>query len=255
VNISFFHAVKALALRVPLSRAHEIGAYSLLPVFNSIAGRTSSGSARRITARRESCTKLVPLTTTVWNVPIRVCCIFSFHLRCLIFHSIVKDGLLIRIATTKRSDNFASLPILIPTHLVCDYYCFPIWPSLAHFRSNRRPYTRRRPRGSLPHTSAHHSTNKILLSIQWEAYTLGRAPPAPEPGVDLTRAQQNALAANLELARGAGSRYLVQRWTDGTLCDKTGKGREVEVQVSSSQHTNRFKENQPVWHSSIALRR
>lgn len=39
------------------------------------------------------------------------------------------------------------------------------------------------------------------------------------------------VAANLELARGAGSRYLVQRWGDGTMCDKTGKPREVEVQV------------------------
>ncbi|KAJ7273628.1 hypothetical protein B0H12DRAFT_1090273 [Mycena haematopus] len=63
----------------------------------------------------------------------------------------------------------------------------------------------------------------------WEAYTLGRAPPAPEPGADLTVAQQDAVAANLELARTAGSRYLVQRWGDGTLCDKTGKPREVEV--------------------------
>ena len=44
-------------------------------------------------------------------------------------------------------------------------------------------------------------------------------------------ADHGALAANLELARGAGSRYLVQRWGDGTLCDKTGKLREIEVQV------------------------
>ncbi|KAF7363363.1 PRKCSH domain-containing protein [Mycena sanguinolenta] len=71
----------------------------------------------------------------------------------------------------------------------------------------------------------------------WEAYTLGRAPPAPEPGADLTVAQQNALAANLELARTAGSRYLVQRWGDGTLCDKTGKPREVEVQFHCSMAT------------------
>jgi hypothetical protein len=46
-------------------------------------------------------------------------------------------------------------------------------------------------------------------------------------------ADHGALAANLELARGAGSRYLVQRWGDGTLCDKTGKRREIEVQVGS----------------------
>ncbi|KAJ7156062.1 hypothetical protein C8R43DRAFT_422916 [Mycena crocata] len=71
----------------------------------------------------------------------------------------------------------------------------------------------------------------------WESYTLGRAPPTPEPGADLTVAQQDALAANLELARSAGSRYLVQRWGDGTICDKTGKPREVEVQFHCSMAT------------------
>ncbi|KAJ8457197.1 hypothetical protein ONZ51_g11673 [Trametes cubensis] len=45
----------------------------------------------------------------------------------------------------------------------------------------------------------------------WEAYTLGRAPPTLEAGAELTTAEA-AAAANLELARGAGSRYLVQRW-------------------------------------------
>ncbi|KAJ7098009.1 hypothetical protein B0H15DRAFT_1009151 [Mycena belliarum] len=71
----------------------------------------------------------------------------------------------------------------------------------------------------------------------WESYTLGRAPPTPAPGTDLTAAQQDALAANLELARTAGSRYLVQRWGDGTICDKTGKPREVEVQFHCSMAT------------------
>ncbi|KAF8797944.1 hypothetical protein BYT27DRAFT_7178207 [Phlegmacium glaucopus] len=69
---------------------------------------------------------------------------------------------------------------------------------------------------------------------EWESYTLGRAPANSEPGVDLTVAEQNARAANLELARSAGSRYLVQRWGDGTICDKTGKSREVEVQFHCS---------------------
>ena len=45
-------------------------------------------------------------------------------------------------------------------------------------------------------------------------------------------ADQLPRAANLEVAHGPGSRYLVQRWGDGTFCDKTGKPREVEVQVS-----------------------
>ena len=52
--------------------------------------------------------------------------------------------------------------------------------------------------------------------------------------MDLTVAQESAVAANLELAREAGSRYLVQRWGDGEICDKTGKRREVEVQVRST---------------------
>jgi len=44
-----------------------------------------------------------------------------------------------------------------------------------------------------------------------------------------------ALANNLELARqGAGQRYLVQRWGDGTVCDKTGRPREIEVQFHCS---------------------
>lgn len=51
---------------------------------------------------------------------------------------------------------------------------------------------------------------------------------------------------SLELAHGVGKpgtkndddtigdekRYLVQRWTGGTLCDKTGVDRSIEVQVS-----------------------
>lgn len=65
---------------------------------------------------------------------------------------------------------------------------------------------------------------------QWEAYDLGRA-PEPGSGADVGMADHGALAANLELARGAGSSYLVQRWGDGTKCDKTGKRREIEVQV------------------------
>ncbi|PCH38090.1 hypothetical protein WOLCODRAFT_161294 [Wolfiporia cocos MD-104 SS10] len=69
---------------------------------------------------------------------------------------------------------------------------------------------------------------------EWESYTLGRAPPEFEAGADLTVAEAAALATNIELARGAGSRYLVQRWGDGTYCDKTGRKREIEVQFHCS---------------------
>ncbi|KAF7304786.1 PRKCSH domain-containing protein [Mycena kentingensis (nom. inval.)] len=68
----------------------------------------------------------------------------------------------------------------------------------------------------------------------WEAYTLGRA---PQTGSELAVPDPNAAAANLELAQSAHSRYLVQRWGDGTLCDKTGKPREVEVQFHCSMTT------------------
>ncbi|KAI0807458.1 hypothetical protein C8Q74DRAFT_63887 [Fomes fomentarius] len=68
---------------------------------------------------------------------------------------------------------------------------------------------------------------------EWEAYMLGRAPPTLEAGAELTPAEV-AAAANLELARGAGSRYLVQRWGEGTYCDKMGRKREVEIQFHCS---------------------
>ncbi|EPQ58204.1 hypothetical protein GLOTRDRAFT_126693 [Gloeophyllum trabeum ATCC 11539] len=51
--------------------------------------------------------------------------------------------------------------------------------------------------------------------------------PCPEPGAELTVSEEAALAADVELARDAGSNYLVQRWGDGTICDKTGKHRKV----------------------------
>ncbi|KAI0318645.1 hypothetical protein OF83DRAFT_1231961 [Amylostereum chailletii] len=73
---------------------------------------------------------------------------------------------------------------------------------------------------------------------EWEAYDLGRAPPVPD-GVtgDVALAEQSALAASVELARGSSSRYLVQRWGDGTVCDKTGRRREIEVQFHCSMTT------------------
>ncbi|KAK7467006.1 Protein OS-9 [Stygiomarasmius scandens] len=66
----------------------------------------------------------------------------------------------------------------------------------------------------------------------WESYTLGKA-PTTETDLSVSQ-QQNENSNALQLARGGGSRYLVQTWTDGTICDKTGKGREVEVQFHCS---------------------
>lgn len=62
---------------------------------------------------------------------------------------------------------------------------------------------------------------------------MGRAPTAPEADAQMAVADQIPQVANLEVAHGPGTRYLVQRWSDGTYCDKTGKPREVEVQVST----------------------
>ncbi|KAF8522194.1 hypothetical protein BU17DRAFT_87289 [Hysterangium stoloniferum] len=71
---------------------------------------------------------------------------------------------------------------------------------------------------------------------EWESYTLGKSPSA-ESTTDgqLSVNDELTLANNLELARqGAGQRYLVQRWGDGTVCDKTGRPREIEVQFHCS---------------------
>ena len=86
-----------------------------------------------------------------------------------------------------------------------------------------------------------------LPPTQWEAYTLGQAPAAtPESGADLTVAEQNALAVNLELVRGTSSRYLIQRWGDGTVCDKTGREREIEIQVDRFPRWPRDRDVEPV---------
>lgn len=39
---------------------------------------------------------------------------------------------------------------------------------------------------------------------------------------------------SVSFAENASNRYLVQRWSDGTTCDKTGQPREVEVQIHCS---------------------
>ncbi|KAL4068011.1 hypothetical protein J3A83DRAFT_4097720 [Scleroderma citrinum] len=69
---------------------------------------------------------------------------------------------------------------------------------------------------------------------EWEAFTLGRAPTAPETDAEMAVADRIPYVANLEVGHGPGTRYLVQRWSDGTYCDKTGKPREVEVQFHCS---------------------
>ncbi|KAK8847521.1 hypothetical protein IAR55_005379 [Kwoniella newhampshirensis] len=68
-----------------------------------------------------------------------------------------------------------------------------------------------------------------------------------------TNALEQSLSSTTSVAKGTGlgelttpavsfgldasSRYLVQKWSDGTRCDKTGRPREVEVQVHCSMTT------------------
>ncbi|KZT60428.1 hypothetical protein CALCODRAFT_492479 [Calocera cornea HHB12733] len=66
----------------------------------------------------------------------------------------------------------------------------------------------------------------------FEAYTLGVSPMQKAEDRDVALRANN----NLEL-RGIGQRYLVQTWSDGTVCDKSGRSREVEVQFHCSMTT------------------
>ncbi|KAH7340232.1 hypothetical protein B0J17DRAFT_650430 [Rhizoctonia solani] len=69
---------------------------------------------------------------------------------------------------------------------------------------------------------------------EWEAYNLGVSPAAKHKGVNDVSRQAEAAAANLELQKAADQRYLVQRWGDGTQCDKTGRKRQIEIQFHCS---------------------
>ncbi|KIR33076.1 protein OS-9 [Cryptococcus deuterogattii MMRL2647] len=93
---------------------------------------------------------------------------------------------------------------------------------------------------------------------KYEGYTLGRPHPVPKskgsrakakggkPGspakaedrstaVETTGSAPNTRSSPaVSFGLGASSRYLVQRWSDGTKCDKTGRPREIEVQVHCS---------------------
>ena len=76
----------------------------------------------------------------------------------------------------------------------------------------------------------------------YEAYTLGQAVSEPKrpkkPVLSSHTAVDRALDPPVSFGLGASSRYLVQRWSDGTPCDKTGRSRQVEVQVHCSMTTS-----------------
>lgn len=87
----------------------------------------------------------------------------------------------------------------------------------------------------------------------YDAYTLGQAYHQPASKRQSGKTKSKALKTNNEhpnsisdpsfhshsvsFAQSAASRYLVQRWSDGTTCDKTGRPREVEVQIHCSMTT------------------
>lgn len=81
---------------------------------------------------------------------------------------------------------------------------------------------------------------------QYDAYTLGVAHPKRKGKArrknELQRADSGSGSnpddippeQTATFGQSHASRYLVQRWTDGTRCDLTGKPREIEVQVYCS---------------------
>ena len=96
-------------------------------------------------------------------------------------------------------------------------------------------------RPTLPHPPGGYEPQE---DSNYDAYTLGQANPHPEvkqrtrpslpPQIAVDRADERSVSVGL----GATTRYLVQRWSDGTPCDKTGRPREVEVQVHCSMTTS-----------------
>ncbi len=81
-----------------------------------------------------------------------------------------------------------------------------------------------------------------LEDASFDAYTLGQAHPNPQakrPRASLPpqTAVDQVNEQSVSFGLGASTRYLVQRWSDGTPCDKTGRPREVEVQVHCSMTT------------------
>ncbi|KDQ18104.1 hypothetical protein BOTBODRAFT_171781 [Botryobasidium botryosum FD-172 SS1] len=90
----------------------------------------------------------------------------------------------------------------------------------------------------LPHAHPHPPGGVIPQEDEeWEAYTLGVAPSPRNALGEMIHADEAAENNKLELARGAGQRYLVQRWGGGTYCDKTGYKRDIEIQFHCSMTT------------------
>ncbi|KAG8936571.1 Protein OS-9 [Tulasnella sp. 418] len=73
----------------------------------------------------------------------------------------------------------------------------------------------------------------------YEAYILGRAPEliGHGDGELALRNDRHRHADALQLAQGRDQRYLTSKWLDGTVCDKTGRPREIEIQFHCGMTT------------------
>jgi protein OS-9 len=65
---------------------------------------------------------------------------------------------------------------------------------------------------------------------EFDAYTLGRATPPSGSNQAAKRSETPALS----FGHSHSSRYLLQRMSSGTMCDKTGRPRETEIQFHCS---------------------
>ncbi|GET04353.1 phytochelatin synthase-domain-containing protein [Rhizophagus clarus] len=92
------------------------------------------------------------------------------------------------------------------------------------------------------HTQTIQTNMKPIEDKSVNSYFLGRYDPRhatlPSSYKDKrgSKSQQQQLGTDLQAV--AGKKYLVQRWSDGTKCDLTGKPRRVEIQFHCSQQPN-----------------
>ncbi|GBC14356.2 phytochelatin synthase-domain-containing protein [Rhizophagus irregularis DAOM 181602=DAOM 197198] len=92
------------------------------------------------------------------------------------------------------------------------------------------------------HTQTIQPNMKPIEDKSVNSYFLGRYDPRhatlPSSYKDKkgSKSQQQQLGTDLQAV--GGKKYLVQRWSDGTKCDLTGKPRRVEIQFHCSQQQN-----------------
>lgn len=128
------------------------------------------------------------------------------------------------------------LDLQLGSELMRNRYCHN--SHIRQFREARHPHPHP-PGGYIPEEDP-----------KYDAYTLGQThietqrhlPPGQSQPQSQSRStlDPNPIDQNQSVSFGlsASSRYLVQRWSDGTTCDKTGQPRETEIQIHCSMTTN-----------------